>query len=136
MHPRIPSFPWYLYVACSVTVKEVNHLIIKQNCSLCKTNLCRFIPALQPQCTKPVLHLAFLSFSKHSSNSSLSASVPLCMVRGTTLHGLGTARMLKLCISVCHVGKMQQLSILYCKVGWLLTLKNKKEGGKLSKRQR
>lgn len=82
---------------------------------------CRFIPALQPQCTKPsahvVLHLAFLSLSNHSSNSSLSPSVPLCIVRGAALHGLGTARMLRLCISVYCMGKKQELSILYYKVG-------------------
>lgn len=68
---------------------------------------CRFIPALQPQCTNPsahvVLHLAFLSLSKHSSNSSLSPSVPLCIVRGASLCGLGTTSMLKtLHLSLLH----------------------------------
>lgn len=102
---------------------------------------CRFIPALQPQCTNPsahvVLHLAFLSFSRHSSNLSLSPSVPLCIVWGVSLHSLGTARMLKLCISLYCMVRKQKLSILYYQVGRLFTFRNKKKAGgkKLSKRQ-
>lgn len=49
----LPLMPC-LYVVCSVTVKEVNRLIIKHNYSLCKMNHCRFIQVQKTFLATPV----------------------------------------------------------------------------------
>lgn len=71
---HIPFFPWCLYVACSVTVKEVSLPIITYACCPCNMKYCQFLQVQSPFRAAPVYWLVLLHSALLYSSQCIAVS--------------------------------------------------------------
>lgn len=124
MSPPIPSFPWCLYVVCAVTVKVNCLIIIKHNCSLCKMNHFGLIHVQKAFFVTPVCWPQCTCWLCSKDNSNLGAS--LWIVRGASI--VCVQPRCSDSLSVTHIVHWEtgaEVSVSFCRVGWLRTLGKK-----------